>query len=211
MMGFLKKKKVEGKLSDKLSSIEKEPPIEREIAEEGQFEPHFSFKIVLIGHNASGKITSLESFGNSWFKSNTKLTLGISFEVKEIQIEDLNIKLQIWDLATEERWRSLVPFYCRGALGAILIFDVSNVESLSQLSKWVQIIKANTANIPLILMGNLEDSNRPRTVSTEKAMDFVRSEGLNGYFECNIIKGEKLEHIFESLTRLIIKKYEKIS
>jgi small GTP-binding protein len=209
MMGFFKKKKDERKLSEKLSSIERQPPIERNISKEEQFEPHFSFKIVLIGHNDSGKISTIERFGNSWFEANTKLTLGISFEVKEIQIEDLNIKLQIWDLVTEERWRALVPYYCRGALGAILIFDVSNLESLSQLSKWVQIIKANTTNIPLILLGNLEDSNRPRMVSVEMALDFVRSEGLNGYFECNIVKGEKLEHVFDSLTRLIIKRYEK--
>ncbi|TFG18835.1 MAG: GTP-binding protein, partial [Promethearchaeota archaeon] len=157
----------------------------------------------------SGHISSLESFGNSWFKSNTKLTIGISFEVKEIQIESLNIKLQIWDLATQDQWQELVPKYCRGALGAILIFDVANGESLYQLSKWIEIIKTNTANIPMILMGNLDGSMRPRMVSAEEALDFVRSEGLNGYFESNIVQEEKLDHVFESLTRLIIKRYEK--
>ncbi|TFG00117.1 MAG: hypothetical protein EU542_08360, partial [Promethearchaeota archaeon] len=91
----------------------------------------------------------------------------------------------------------------------ILIFDVANSESLYQLSKWIEIIKNNTSNIPMILMGNLDGSMRPRMVSAEKALDFVRSEGLHGYFESNIVEGEKLEHVFESLTRLIIKKYEK--
>ena len=208
-MGFFKRKKIKRKVSDKLSSIEKQPRIERRISEETQFEPDFSFKILLIGHNDSGNISSLESFGNSWFKINTRITLGISFDVKEIHIESLNIKLQIWDLSTEDRWRAMVPFYCRGALGAMLIFDVSNLESLFQLSKWIKIIKANTAKIPMILMGNLEDSTHPRMVSAEKALEFVKSEGLNGYFESNIAKQEKLENIFESLTRLIIKKYEK--
>ena len=208
-MGFLKRTKVKKKLSEKLTSIKKKSLTDSNVSQEVQFEPDFSFKVLLIGHNDSGKISSLESFGNSWFKANTKLTLGISFEVKEIQIESLNIKLQIWDLSTEERWRALVPMYCRGALGAVLIFDATNLESLYQLSKWIQIIKTNTVNIPLILMGNLDDSNRPRTVSAEKALDFVRSEGLNGYFEGNIVKGEKLVTLFESLTRLIIKKYEK--
>jgi len=208
-MGILKRKKVKRKLNEKLSSIEKRPINEQKLGEEAQFEPDFSFKILLIGHDDSGKISSLETFGNSWFKSNTRLTLGISFEVKEIQIENLNIKLQIWDLATEDRWRTLAPYYCRGALGAMLIYDVSNSESLYQLKKWMQIIKTNTANIPMILIGNLEDSTRPRMVSAEEALDFVKSEGLKGYFESNIAKGEKFEYIFENLTRLIIKKYDK--
>ena len=208
-MGFFTKKRSKSNIEEKSSSIEKSPITEPKVSQETHFEPHFSFKVLLIGHDDSGKISSLESFGNSWFKSNTKLTIGISFDVKEIQIESLNIKLQIWDLATEDYWRALVPKYCRGALGAILIFEVANSNSLYQLSKWIQIIKANTPNIPMILMGNLDDSMHPRMVSAEEALEFVRSEGLNGYFESNIVQEEKLEHVFESLTRLIIKRYEK--
>jgi len=210
-MGFFMKKRSKTNIEEKLSSIKKSPINEPKVSQESPFEPHLSFKVLLIGHDDSGHISSLENFGNSWFKSNTKLTIGISFEVKEIQIESLNIKLQIWDLATQDQWRDLVPKYCRGALGAILIFDVANTESLHQLSPWIEIIKTNTANIPMILMGNLDASMRPRMVSAEEALDFVRSEGLNGYFESNIVQEEKLEHIFESLTRLIIKRYEKIN
>lgn len=208
-MGFFKRKQSKRNVKDKVASINKGPIKESIVKQESQFEPHLSFKVLLIGHDDSGHISSLESFGNSWFKSNTKLTIGISFEVKEIQIESLNIKLQIWDLATQDQWQELVPKYCRGALGAILIFDVANGESLYQLSKWIEIIKTNTANIPMILMGNLDGSMRPRMVSAEEALDFVRSEGLNGYFESNIVQEEKLDHVFESLTRLIIKRYEK--
>ena len=210
-MGIFKRKKVKRILHEKLSSIEKKAINTQKIEDEEPKKPDFSFKILLIGHNDSGKISSLVSFGNSWFRDNTRITLGISFEIKEIHIEALNIKLQIWDLSTEDRWRTLVPFYSRGALGAIFIFDISNNKSLYQLSKWIQIIKTNTRNIPMILMGNLEDSMRPRMVSAEEALDFVKSEGLNGYFESNIVEGEKLEHVFESLTHLIIKKYEKVS
>lgn len=208
-MGFFTKKRSKSNIEEKSSFKEKSPLKDSKITQEAPFEPHFSFKVLLIGHDDSGHISSLESFGNSWFKSNTKLTIGISFEVKEIYIERLNIKLQIWDLATQDQWLDLVPKYCRGALGAILIFDVANSESLYQLSKWIEIIKNNTSNIPMILMGNLDGSMRPRMVSAEQALDFVRMEGLNGYFESNIVEGEKLEHVFESLTRLIIKKYEK--
>ena len=207
-MGILKRKKRKKKFKEIDYLRENYYLKEPKIREDEHFEPHFLFKVILIGHNDSGKISSLERFGNSWFESNTKLTLGISFEVKEIRIENVNIKLQIWDLATKERWKTLASFYCRGALGAILIFDVSNSESLYQLVKWVQIIKANTKNIPIILMGNIDETNNPREVSAEGALDFVKSNKLNGYFEGNIAKGEKFENIFESLIRLIIKKYD---
>ena len=207
-MGFLKRKKRKKELKEKSYFQEKKYFSKPKIREEEYFEPHFLFKIIVIGHNVSGEISSLERFGNSWFKSNTKLTIGISFEVKQIRIENFNIKLQIWDLATQEQWKDLAHFYCRGALGAILIFDVFNAKSLYHLSKWVQIIRANTKNIPIILMGNLDESDSPREVSAEIALDFVNSNELSGYFECNILKGEKFENMFESLTRLIIKKYD---
>jgi Ras-related protein Rab-11B len=207
-MGLKKRKKDKKRLKEDLSYVKKRPLIERKVKEKVHFDPHVLLKVLLIGHNDSGKITYLESFGNSWFEANTKLSIGISFEIKEIKIENLNIKLQIWDLVTEDRWRDLVPFYCRGALGAILMFEISNSDTLQKLSKWIPIVRDNTSDIPMILMGNNDVLNNPRQVSKEQALDYVRSEQLNGYFECNVITGENLNNTFESLTRMIIKKYE---
>ncbi|MFW9773804.1 MAG: Rab family GTPase [Promethearchaeota archaeon] len=196
------------KLREELSNIKKEPFVEKKVKKKAHFDPHFLFKVLLVGHNDTGKITYLENYGNSWFKANTKLSIGISFEIKEIKIESLNIKLQIWDLATEERWRVLVPLYCRGALGALLMFEISNSKTLYILPKWIQIIRDNTNNIPLILMGNNDNSNNLSQVSKEQALEFLRSEQLDAYFECNVLTGENLKNVFESLTRMIIKKYE---
>lgn len=207
-MGLKKRNKDKRRVVEERSYDEKQPYIENKVKERAYFDPHFLFKVLLVGHNDTGKITYLENYGNSWFKANTKLSIGISFEIKEIKIENLNIKLQIWDLAIEERWRVLVPLYCRGALGAILMFEISNSETLNILSKWIQIIRDNTDNIPLILMGNNDISNNESQVSKEQALDFVKSEQLDGYFECNVITGENLKNVFENLTRMIIKNYE---
>lgn len=207
-MRFKKRKKFKHKINKEEPYFEIQPLIEQKDEEKDRFEPHFSFKVLLVGHNDSGTISYLENYGNSWFKANTKLSIGISFEIKEIKIEDVKIKLQIWDLATEERWRDLVPLYCRGALGAILMFEMSKPETLYKLPKWIRIIKDNTGNIPLILMGNIDYPNNLNQVSKEQALDFVRSEQLNGYFECNVLTGKNLNNAFESLTRLIIKNYE---
>lgn len=207
-MGLKKRRRDKKRLKIDLTNVKKQPLNEGKGKKENRFDPHFTFKVLLIGHNASGKITHLESYGNAWFRANTKLSIGISFEIKEIKIENLNIKLQIWDLATEDRWRDLVPYYSRGALGAIFMFETSNSETLDKLSHWVQTVKENTTSIPMILIGNYDDSNHPRQVSKEEGLDFVRSEELNDYFECNVLTGENLENAFKSLTRMIIKKYE---
>lgn len=207
-MGLLKRKKDKKKLKEDLSYVKKHPFIKLKVKEEDHFYPDFLFKVLLIGHNDSGKISDLENFGNSWFKENTKLIIGTSFEIKEIKIENLYIKLQIWDLATQDRWRSMVPLYSRGALGAILMYEITNSETLYKLSYWVQTIRDNTKSIPMILMGNYDDLNDPRQVSKEQGLDFVRSEGLDGYFECNILTGSNLNNVFESLIRMIIKQYE---
>ena len=207
-MGLIKRKRDKKRLKIGLFNVKKEPLNERKVEEENYFYPDLIFKILLIGHNDSGKITHLESYGNAWFESNTKLTIGISFEIKEIKIENLNIKLQIWDLATEDHWRDLVPYYSRGALGAILMFEISNSETLDKLSYWVQTVRDNTTNIPMILMGNYDDLDDPRQVLKEESLEFVRSKELNGYFECNVLTGENLENAFKNLTRMIIEKYE---
>ncbi|MFX1408500.1 MAG: Rab family GTPase [Promethearchaeota archaeon] len=207
-MGSKRRKKDKKRLKEDLSYIKKQALIKPKIEEEEELIPDFLFKVLLVGHNDSGNVTQLEHFGNSWFKSNTKLTIGISFEIKEIKIEDLYIRLQIWDLASQDRWRRMVPLYCRGALGAIFMFELSDSESLHKLSKWVETIRKNTTNIPMILMGNYEDLDNPRQVSMQQGLNFIKSEGLDGYFECNVVTGEKLNNVFESLIRLIIKKYE---
>jgi small GTP-binding protein len=207
-MGILKRSKKKKKVRENSTIVKNEPLMEQELEEEYTFIPHFSFKILLIGHNDSGKIDYLEKFGNSWFKANTKLSIGISFEVKEIKIENLNIKLQIWDIVTEDRWKDMIPYHCRGALGAILMFETSNFDTLLQLTRWVHIIRQNTNNIPMILMGNNDNLTNNRQVSMDEIMNFVKSENLNGYFECDVVGGENLENAFQSLTRLIINKYE---
>ena len=173
---------------------------------QNHFDPHFLFKVLLIGHNDSGNINYLKSFGDSWFKENTKLTIGISFEIKKIKIENLNIKLQICDLSIEDRWRDMVPFYCRGAVGAILMFETSNSATFHILSKWIKVIRDNTKDIPIILIGNKDDLNDSHQITKEQSFDFVRSEQLNGYIECNVITGENLQNVFESLTRMIMMK-----
>ncbi|MFX0059525.1 MAG: Rab family GTPase [Candidatus Hodarchaeota archaeon] len=206
-MGFFRRKNDRKKLKRDSSYVKKQTLIKPKVEEE-KLLPDFLFKVLLVGHNDSGKITHLERFGNSWFEANTKLTIGISFEIKEIKIENLYIRLQIWDLASQDRWKPMVPLYCRGALGAILMFEISSSETLDKLSQWVQIIRENTRNIPIILIGNYDDLNHFRQVSVDQGLDFVKSEGLNGYFECNVLIGENLNKVFESLIRMIIKKYE---
>jgi small GTP-binding protein len=207
-MGLKRRRKHKKRLKEDLSYIKKEPLIELKVKEKDELFPDYLFKVLLIGHNDSGKISRLEHFGNSWFKTNTKLSIGISFEIKEIKIENLYIKLQIWDLATQDRWRIMVPYYSRGALGAIFMFEISDSETLDNLSEWVQIIRDNTPNIPIILMGNYDDLNDLRQISEEEGLEFVKSEGMDGYFECNILTGENLDNVFESLIRMIIKQYE---
>ncbi|NHJ25140.1 MAG: GTP-binding protein [Candidatus Lokiarchaeota archaeon] len=207
-MGLFKRKRSKRRINEDLSIISKEPSFLPKRKTEEYFEPHFSFKVILLGHSNLGKFDYLEKFGNSWFKANTKLSIGISFGIKEIKIEDINIKLQIWDLASEERWRQMIPYYCRGALGAILMFEISDSETLHKLSRWVQIIRDNTDNVPIILLGSSDDLNDTRQVTKEEGLDFVASEELNGYFECDILTGANLENAFESLTKMIITKYE---
>jgi small GTP-binding protein len=207
-MRLIRRSRSKNRRQETLSKTFKDSIIKSKLKEEKPFEPDYSFKVLLIGHNSSGKINYVERFGNSWFKANTKLTIGISFEIKEINIGNDSIKLQIWDLASEERWKKLIPYYCRGALGAILMFETSNSKTLWMLSKWVQIIRDNTNNIPIILMGNNDNLDEPRQVSKDEGIEFVSSNQLEAYFECNVLTSENLKNAFESLIKMIISRFE---
>jgi small GTP-binding protein len=200
-MGLIKRRRNEKRTRQNSSYFNKHSLIEPKFKGEAHFDPYYLFKVLLIGYSDSGSIDYLKSFGDAWFKENTKLSIGISFEIKKIKIEHLNIKLQIWDLSIKDRWRDLIPFYCRGAVGAILMFEISNSETFQILSKWIKIIRDNTKNIPVILIGNRDDL---RQVTKQQSLDFVRSEQLNGYIECNVLTGENVNNVFESLTRMIL-------
>ena len=118
---------------------------------------------LIIGVGKSGLFLR---YCNDSFSSSFDPTIGIEFNTKIAPCGDLKVKLQIWDTGGQERFRTIIPSYFRGAMGIFLVYDVTNEESFTNVRKWMEIITQHSAeNVNRILIGNKCDADPTERVS----------------------------------------------
>ena len=133
------------------------------------------FKIVLVGDSGVGKTQLLSRFSRNEFTLESKTTIGVEFCTKTITNEDGKvIKAQIWDTAGQDRYRSVASAYYKGAVGALLVYDITKTESYENISKWMEEIEKNgSESIVLMLIGNKSDLAKSREISQEDAAHYA--------------------------------------
>ncbi|QEE14824.1 GTP-binding protein [Promethearchaeum syntrophicum] len=163
----------------------------------------FLFKSVVVGDGGSGKTAVVVRFSQGFFQENYKLTIGVEFAVKTININNYNVKLQIWDTGGQERFRYVRPLYYKGSMGCIILFDLTNRESFDHVPKWLEEVKKESGNIPILLVGNKSDLIDERTVSLEEALQI--SKDLNMFYvESSAKNGNGVGDVFAILSLLMI-------
>lgn len=109
----------------------------------------------------------------------SKSTIGVEFASKALTIEGKNIKAQIWDTAGQERYRAITSAYYRGAMGALLVYDISNRTSFVNVERWLKELKEHANdNIVIMLVGNKCDLRHLRQIKTEEAVAFSKQNGI---------------------------------
>ena len=192
--------------------IKRNPRVIKEIVNRSHYRGMYdaTYKVVLFGDNNTGKEVLTQRFLTNLFKSDTKMTIGIDFEVKSLEIDDKKIKLQIWDFGGEERFRFLLPTYVRGASGALFIYNVNNYSSLAHIDDWLLVIKkkikSDQDNFPIVVVGIVSDIEEEREIPAEQGIKIAKSRGADGFVECSPRTGENVEETFEALTRLMLVK-----
>ncbi|GET91545.1 Ras-related protein rab-2a, putative [Leishmania tarentolae] len=139
----------------------------------------YVFKYIIIGDSGVGKSCLLLQFTDKRFEPLHDLTIGVEFGARLISIQGKSIKLQIWDTAGQESFRSITRSYYRGASGALLVYDVTRRDTFTHLQSWLEDARAN-ANTALVIMliGNKCDLDSKRQVSREEGEAFARCNGL---------------------------------
>merc|ERR1712187_446383 len=138
----------------------------------------YLFKYIIIGDTGVGKSCLLLQFTDKRFRSDHDLTIGVEFGARLINIDNKQIKLQIWDTAGQESFRSITRSDYRGAIGALLVYDISRRDTFNHLTKWLEEARANAnANMAIMLIGNKCDLER-REVTFEEGAQFARDNGL---------------------------------
>ncbi|KAJ0112798.1 hypothetical protein Patl1_00655 [Pistacia atlantica] len=156
----------------------------------------YVFKVVVIGDSAVGKTQILSRFTKNEFSFDSKSTIGVEFQTRTVTIKGKLIKAQIWDTAGQERYRAVTSAYYRGALGAMLVYDITKRQSFDHVARWVEELRAHADNsIRIILIGNKSDLVDLRAVPTEDAVEFAEDQGLF-FSETSALNGDNVETAF---------------
>ncbi|TQD99645.1 hypothetical protein C1H46_014781 [Malus baccata] len=136
-------------------------------------------KLVLLGDMGTGKTSLVLRFVTGKFLEYQESTIGAAFFTQVLSLNEATIKFDIWDTAGQERYHSLAPMYYRGAAAAVVVYDITSMESFVRAKKWVQELQRQ-ANPTLImfLAGNKADLEEKRKVGSEEAEQYAKENGL---------------------------------
>lgn len=164
---------------------------------------NYLFKYIIIGDSGVGKSCLLLQFTDKRFEPMHDITIGVEFGARLINIQGQSVKLQIWDTAGQESFRSITRSYYRGACGALLVYDVTNRESFTHLQSWLEDAKANANTaIVIMLIGNKCDLDSARQVTREEGEAFARKHGLV-FMETSAKTAENVDDAFLRTANLI--------
>ncbi|KAF5200786.1 Ras-related protein rab11d [Thalictrum thalictroides] len=159
----------------------------------------YVFKIVLIGDSAVGKSQILSRFARNEFSLDSKATIGVEFQTRTLVIQHKSVKAQIWDTAGQERYRAVTSAYYRGAVGAMLVYDITKRQSFDHIPRWLEELRSHAdKNIVIILVGNKSDLENQRAVPTEDAKEFAQKEGLF-FLETSALEATNVENAFSTV------------
>jgi Ras-related protein Rab-11A len=170
---------------------------------------HHLFKLVLIGDSGVGKSNILSRFTRNTFDLDNKSTIGVEFATKSIKLDGkVVIKAQCWDTAGQERYRAITSAYYRGAVGALLVYDITKHDTFNNCQRWLTELRDHAdVNIVVMLVGNKCDLKDQRTVTTEEATEFAQKNNL-AFIETSALDSTGVETAF---IRLLTEIYKLVS
>lgn len=168
----------------------------------------YLFKYIIIGDTGVGKSCLLLQFTDKRFQPVHDLTIGVEFGARMINIASKPVKLQIWDTAGQESFRSITRSYYRGAAGALLVYDITRRETFNHLASWLEDARQHaSANMVIMLIGNKCDLAHRRAVSTEEGAQFAKENGLI-FMETSAKTAQNVEEAFINTAAKIHQKIE---
>ncbi|XP_061598495.1 ras-related protein Rab-25-like [Cololabis saira] len=164
---------------------------------------NFVFKVVLIGESGVGKSNLLSRFTKNEFSHDSRTTIGVEFSTRTVQLDKYIIKAQIWDTAGLERYRAITSAYYRGAVGALLVYDISKQLTYQSAERWLKELYDHAdPHIVVMLVGNKRDLESLRTVPTEEARDFADKKDLM-FMETSALDATNVEAAFNEVLKAI--------
>ena len=158
---------------------------------------HYLLKYVIIGDSGVGKSNILLRYINNTFSEEFKTTVGVEFGAKNIEINQSIYRIQVWDTAGQENFRSIARAYYKNSVCACIVYDITNQSSFKAIQGWIDDCTKNTPkSVLLLLIGNKSDLKDTREVSYEEGESFAKSHNMI-FLETSAKTGENVNEIFE--------------
>lgn len=163
-------------------------------------------KFIIIGSSGAGKTSLLRRLVENTFTEDSASTIGVEFDSFLMDVGGRQVKLQIWDTAGQERFRSISKAYFRNAVGAILVFDITERKTFDDLASWLNDVHSFCdPNVIVQLIGNKSDLTDSRAVSVAEAEQFAASNEIS-YLETSAKDGGNVQEAFVKTASLILSK-----
>jgi len=164
----------------------------------------YTFKLIIAGDGGVGKTTLVDRYVSGSFHDDSRITLGVQFMVKRLTVGGNPIDLQIWDFGGEERFRFILPAYCRGAHGAIFMYDITNPASLFHMDEWMLVLRSQNGKFPIVASGTKADLNYARKVEVTEAVKITGKYGISEVMEVSSKSGHNVDLLFDGICQLMI-------
>ena len=166
---------------------------------------HYLLKYVIIGDSGVGKSNILLQYINGKFVEDFKATVGVEFGAKNIEINNRIYRIQVWDTAGQEQFRSIARAYYKNSVCACIVYDITSRNSFNSIQNWIDdCTKQTPKSILLILIGNKNDLNDKREVQYEEGAEFARKRNMI-FLETSAKTGNNINDIFEKSVQQIDK------
>ena len=175
------------------------------MADENNKEYEYLFKYIIIGDTSVGKSNLSLRFINNEFKNEYNLTVGVEFGEKDIEINNKNYRIQIWDTAGQEQFKSITRTYYKNCVCAIIVYDITSKDSFNNVVTWINDCRTySPKTVFMVLVGNKSDLNERRQVNTEEGEELAEKNRIL-FFETSAKDGSNVNEIFKKSAEEIIK------
>ena len=169
---------------------------------------NYLFKYIIIGDAAVGKSNLLLRYAHGQFKDEYQLTIGVEFGAKNISINDKIYRIQIWDTAGQENFRSITRAYYKNSVCALVVYDITNRDSFNNIANWVEDCKNQSPKtIFMVLVGNKSDLSDKRVISIDEGRELAEKYNMI-FFETSAKTGDNVDLIFFKSAEEIAKKID---
>ena len=166
---------------------------------------NFLFKYIIVGDSSVGKSNLLMRFANNKFLEEYQSTIGVEFGVKNIEFDNQIYRIQVWDTAGQENFRSISRAYFKNCVCAMVVYDITNEQSFKNVKNWIEDIRNESPKtVLIILVGNKIDLEDRRVISFDDGNDFAIENGLI-FGETSAKTSDGIEEIFLTSAKQIAK------